>query len=159
MKKIYLLSIILVPLLLTNSVNAHDKSHNDTSNSPMFSGLDSDAGIIAKQFHKALSEANAETVMSLLADDVLILEGGRIERSADEYRAHHLQADMQFSSAVSTKTIEHHVRVHGNTAVSISRSHTSGNYKGRDIDRTGNETLFLTLINGQWKISHIHWSH
>ena len=94
MKKIYLLSIILVPLLLTNSVNAHDKSHNDTSNSPMFSGLDSDAGIIAKQFHKALSDANAETVMSLLADNVLILEGGRIERSADEYRAHHLQADM-----------------------------------------------------------------
>ena len=43
--------------------------------------------------------------MSLLADNVLILEGGRIERSADEYRAHHLQADMQFSSAVTTRRL------------------------------------------------------
>ena len=37
--------------------------------------------------------------------------------------------------------------------------HTLGTYKGKQIDKQGNETLVLNLINGHWKISHIHWSH
>ena len=85
--------------------------------------------------------------------------GSRIERSAEEYRQHHLHADMRFSAAVKTTIIEHHVRVYGDTAVSIARSHTLGTYKGKQIDKQGNETLVLNLINGHWKISHIHWSH
>ena len=110
-------------------------------------------------YHEALSNGQADDVMSALTSEVIILEGSRIERSAEEYRQHHLHADMRFSAAVKTTTIEHHVRVYGDTAVSIARSHTLGTYKGKQIDKQGNETLVLNLINGHWKISHIHWSH
>lgn len=86
-------------------------------------------------------------------------EVSRIERSAEEYRLHHLPADLRFSSAVNTTTIEQYVRTFENTAVSISKSHTTGEYKGKPIDKKGNETITLTLVDKQWKISHIHWSH
>ena len=145
MKNIYFLIAFLSTTLLSVNAFAHEPSNTNE--------------LTVLSFHQALSNGQAERVMSALSPDVIILEGSRIERSAEEYRQHHLQADMRFSSAVETTTIEHYVRVYGDTAVSISRSHTVGPYKGKQIDQQGNETLVLKRIDGDWMISHIHWSH
>jgi ketosteroid isomerase-like protein len=51
------------------------------------------------------------------------------------------------------------VTVLGNTAISASRSHTQGTYKGKERDYQGMETMVLEKQNGEWKIKHIHWSH
>lgn len=159
MKNIYFLIAFLSTALLSDNAFSHEPSNTNELSGKTFSGLNTEAGRTVLSFHQALSNGQAERVMSALSPDVIILEGSRIERSAEEYRQHHLQADMRFSSAVETTTIEHYVRVYGDTAVSISRSHTVGPYKGKQIDQQGNETLVLKRIDGDWMISHIHWSH
>lgn len=159
MKNNHLLIVFLFAALFSVHAFAHGPSKTEKTAPDNFVGLETDAGRTVVAFHDALSNSNAKTVMAVLSPDVIILEGARIERSAQEYREHHLQADMRFSAAVNTTTVDHYVRVHNDTAVSISRSRTVGTYKGKQIDRQGNETLVLKLIDGHWKITHIHWSH
>ncbi|WP_245612872.1 hypothetical protein [Rheinheimera texasensis] len=43
-------------------------------------------------------------------------------------------------------------------AISIARSHTKGNYKGKDRDHQSMETIVLHLQAGQRKIKDIHCS-
>lgn len=159
MKNNYFLIALLSTSLLSFCIFAHEPSTESELTARKFSGLQTEAGRTVLSFHEALAKGQAESVMSALSPDVIILEGARIERSAEEYRQHHLQADMRFSSSVKTATIEHYVHVYGDTAVSISRSHTAGLYKDKQIDKQGNETLVLKRIDGNWMISHIHWSH
>ena len=113
MKNIYFLIAFLSTALLSVNAFAHEPSNTNELSGKTFSGLNTEAGRTVLSFHQALSNGQAERVMSALSPDVIILEGSRIERSAEEYRQHHLQADMRFSSAVETTTIEHYVRVYG----------------------------------------------
>jgi len=60
---------------------------------------------------------------------------------------------------VSSKPLEHQVKVMGDSAVSMARNHTKGSYKGKERDYQGMETMVLEKQAGEWKIVHIHWSH
>tara|TARA_R110001606_G_scaffold288212_4_gene436371 strand:- start:3374 stop:3862 length:489 start_codon:yes stop_codon:yes gene_type:complete len=133
-----------------------DEKHAEAS--PFFVNADSAPGKTVSAFHQALASNDADTARSLLADDVLIFEGGGIERSADEYASHHMLADMKYIAALKSTTLEHQVNIMGDMAVSVSRSKTTGSYKGKDVDYEGMETMLLQKNDGKWKISHIHWS-
>ncbi|KKO44755.1 hypothetical protein WG68_14010 [Arsukibacterium ikkense] len=123
-----------------------------------FSGLEHPAAKAVTEFHAALKAADASAVKRLLAEDVIIFEGGSVERSRAEYESHHMAADMAFLKDLSVATIEHHVRVQGDSAVSLARSKVSGQFKDKSIDHTGMETMTLQLRGGNWQITHIHWS-
>nr|WP_196139649.1 nuclear transport factor 2 family protein [Aliikangiella sp. G2MR2-5] len=137
---------------------SENKQHSDIAKS-QFIGMDSDVAKVVKKFHQALVNKDRETVLSLLSEDVLIYEGGRVERSSNEYAHHHMQSDMAFSAAVPSKTLEHQVKVLGDTAISTSRSHRKGEYKERSINSSGMETMVLKKTTKGWKIIHIHWSN
>jgi len=122
-------------------------------------GTDTAPGKIVTLFHKSLKSGDAKTARSLLADNVIIFEGGRVERSADEYAHHHMQADMKYLKHMETQILEHQVIISGNSAVSMSRSHTKGAYKDKPREHEGMETMVLGNTNGSWKITHIHWSN
>lgn len=125
---------------------------------PVMQGTDTPAALAVRSFHQALQSGNGKQARALLADDVTIYESGNVERSADEYAAHHLAADMAYLAQMQVTTLEQQVSINGDTAVSISRSHTKGTYKGKARDHQGMETIILQLQKGQWKIKHIHWS-
>ena len=148
---------ITLAFLLTFSVSAiaHDGKHQENA---MFKGTDTSAAKVVLAFHQALETGNKELARELLADDVTIYEGGGVERSADEYAQHHMLSDMEYLAAVKNKTIEHQVEVLGNAAISMSRRHTSGSYKGNKHDYESMETIVLGKQNDEWKIKHIHWS-
>jgi len=133
-----------------------DKKHQDAA--VYFVNADSAPAKVVTAFHRALESNDPQTARALLLDDVLIFEGG-VERSADEYADHHMLADIEYLAAVETTVLEHRVEITGHSAVSISRSKTIGTYRDKKIDNEGLETMVLHLINGSWKISHIHWSH
>ena len=95
----------------------------------------------------------------MLADDVLIVEGNGVERSADEYASHHMLADMKFMAAVQVEALEHQTKVLGKVAYSVSRSQLTGDYKGKPVDVVSKETLVLVDTSAGWKIVHVHWSH
>lgn len=148
--------ITLIGLCFTLLSWAHGEAkHSDSS--PFFVNTNTAPAKVVRAFHLALENGDKAKARSLLADDVLIFEGG-VERSADQYANHHMLADMKYLADVETKTLEHQVNISGNMAMSITRSKTTGNYKDKEVDYEGLETIVLNLSNGEWIITHIHWS-
>lgn len=152
--------LVLLSLIGFQPINsyAHGDGHKEKSN-PLFVDLDSAPARVVTQFHDALKKGDEKLAKSLLADNVLIYEGGGIERSAAEYASHHLKADMQYLSGLEVKLLEHQVKVVENMAYSTARSLMTGEFQGKNIKSQTMETILLTKINGTWLISHIHWSN
>lgn len=141
--------------------HGHDNSdgHHDIKDPMMFSGLDTEAGKLVTEFHHALETGNATRVRELLADNILIFEGGGVERSADQYAGHHMLSDMAFLKSIDIKVLEQQVKVNGDSAVAMSRSKMQGTYNDKEIDLESMETMVLHKEKGIWKIVHLHWSN
>jgi ketosteroid isomerase-like protein len=148
---------MLVLTLSSTAAFAHERKEKQLKSS-MFSGLQTEAAKAVIAFNTALTTGDVKTARNLLADDVLILEGNGVERSAQQYASHHMLSDMKYLQAMTTQTIEHHVTQYDGVAFSISRSTVKGTYKDENVDSQGNETMTLEKLNGEWKIKHIHWS-
>ena len=149
----------LVLVLITSfsaSSYAHGEDEHKTKDS-LFVGLDSDAAKTVAAFHKALKEGDKKAARATLADDVLIYEGS-VERSAEEYANHHMLADMKYLAKTTSTRLEQQVTVLGELAYSVTRNHTQGQYKNKNLDYVGFETIVLRKINNVWRIAHIHWS-
>jgi ketosteroid isomerase-like protein len=108
-------------------------------------------------YHKALETGDSQAVLRLLAPDAVILESGGRE-TREEYRAHHLQADMQFAQTVPTSRGELQIIVSGDVAWANSTSVTQGTYKERPINLAGAELMVLSKTAQGWVIRAIHWS-
>ncbi len=158
-KKIRALSVITLWMALMSSagVLAHGNEKHDTP--ALFVGENSAAAQTVKAFHQVLRAGDAKAVRAMLADDVLIVEGNGVERSAEEYASHHMLADMKFMAAVKVEALEHQTKVLGKVAYSVSRSQLTGEYKGKPVDVVSKETLVLVDTGDGWKIVHVHWSH
>lgn len=87
----------------------------------------------------------------------MILEAGGRE-SLNEYRAHHLQEDIEFAKAVPSQRGPLEITVSGDVAWAISTSVTRGTYRGRAINSTGAELMILSRTAAGWVIRAIHWS-
>ncbi len=111
----------------------------------------------ARRFHQALVQGDSAAVLALLAPDVTIMEAGDIE-SREEYRQHHLPADIAFVQAVPSVTGPLSVVMHGEVAWVKSTSRATGTFKGRKVDSRGAELLILSRSAGGWQIRAIHWS-
>lgn len=112
---------------------------------------------LIERYHGALSAGDTATAMGLLAPGAVILESGGIE-SREEYRSHHLPADMAFAKAVARERGPVRVSLHGDVAWAASTSTTRGTFRDRQIDSQGAELMVLRRTNGQWRIEAIHWS-
>lgn len=108
-------------------------------------------------YHDALADGDSATALSLLADDVLVLESGGLE-TREEYRSHHLPGDMRFASTVARERGPMTVRIRGDVAWAVSLSTVSGSLGERTIDAQSAELMVLVRQENGWKISAIHWS-
>ena len=123
------------------------------------SGAETEPGKIVTQFHQAIKLGNKNKARYFLNDNVTIFEGGKVEKSADEYANHHMLSDMKYAAKLYTEVLEHNVTLAGDMAYSVSRTKSTGQFKGSYINKEGMETMVLLKEDGKWKISHIHWSH
>jgi ketosteroid isomerase-like protein len=95
--------------------------------------------------------------MSLLADDVMILESGAVQTRAD-YLGGHLGADMKASQGSKAERTLVKVTIMGDAAYVVSRSLTPATGAQGS---TGSETAELVVLSKSatgWKIRAIHWS-
>jgi ketosteroid isomerase-like protein len=157
--KIPMLIVCLAVVIWGNVGVAQDNEHHSVQKTEMFIGVDSPAGKVVMQFHLALRTGDKITARKLLADDVLIFEGGEVERSADEYAHHHMLSDMKYLAAMKSESLEQNVKVVGNIAISMSRSKTTGTNKKKERNYESMETMVLEKQQGKWKIVRIHWSN
>lgn len=108
-------------------------------------------------FKDALRAGDGERAVDHLHPDVQVFEGGHAE-TLEEYRSGHLAADMRFLAAVDTETTWEAVEIEGDLALYMSRYHTTGTFRDREIDAHGTETMVLRRTADGWRIRHIHWS-
>jgi len=125
---------------------------------PHAAGGDSAAvAAVVDRFQQALAEGDSATVLSLLAPDAVILESGGME-TRDDYRAHHLPADIEFARALRSVAAPMRVVVRGDAAWAVSTSTTQGDFRGRAINSAGAQLVVLSRESDGWKIRAIHWS-
>ncbi|WP_122465021.1 MULTISPECIES: YybH family protein [Brevundimonas] len=113
---------------------------------------------VVDAFHAALGSGDPEAVMSLLTEDVMVLEEGGAERSRDEYAGHHLPADMTFAAATTAEVTRRAAWVEGDVAWVLTEGRTVGAFNGRPVARLTAETMILHRDGDVWRIRHIHWS-
>lgn len=113
---------------------------------------------VVDAFHAALRSGDAEAVLALLTEDVVVLEEGGAERSRAEYAGHHMPADMAFAAATTAEVTRRMARVEGDVAWVLTEGRTTGTFNGRAVDRRTAETMILHRQAAGWRIRHIHWS-
>jgi ketosteroid isomerase-like protein len=117
----------------------------------------SPAGIV-DAFAAALDAGDTAVLSAMLAHDVQIAESGGIERSLEEYRSHHMGADIEFAKAVETKVLSRQVYEGEGLTTVMTEAVSSGTFRGNTINSSLMETMVLKQTDGDWKIVHIHWS-
>lgn len=148
--KTYIVAIAAAALLgVAGPGFAHESAHPEAPGSP--------AGIV-DAFAAALDAGDTAALSALMAPDVQIAESGGIERSLEEYRSHHMSADIEFSKAVETKVLSRHVYDGEGLATIMTEAVSSGTFRGKAVNSSLMETMVLKLTDGHWKIVHIHWS-
>lgn len=131
------------------SAFAHDAVQPSDTRSPLE---------IVAAFGTALDAGDEEALARLMASDVQIAESGHIERSLEEYRAHHMAADIAFAEAVATTVLDRRVYEGDSLATVITEAVSRGTFRERPVNSRLMETMVLKLTDGDWKIVHIHWS-
>lgn len=114
--------------------------------------------VAVEAYDAALRASDEAALRVLLAPDVIIAEGGGAERSLEEYAGQHMPADMAFTAAVDFSLKKRNVIASEDLATVISESQIHETYRGEQVHSRMMETMVLRLIDGRWRITHIHWS-
>ena len=115
------------------------------------------AAATVERFHAAVVAGDSALALSLLTPDAIVLESGGIE-TREEFRSHHLGADIAFAQAVKSVRGPMRVTVSGNAAWVSSTSINSGEFRGRPVNSSGAELMVLARTPQGWRIAAIHWS-
>lgn len=151
------ISLLLAPLMLIVCDAVVPPS---TPWVPAFAPAASDSTAVTdvvERFHHALARGDSVAALALLSRDAVIIESGEVE-SLEEYRSHHLPADIGFARAVKGKRSSLRVAVRGDVAWTAATSTTQGIFRGRTVNSAGAELMVLTRGVDGWRISAIHWS-
>ena len=108
-------------------------------------------------FHQSLVDGDSTGALGWLAPDAVVLEAGTRE-TRQEYRDHHLGADMQYARSARTTRSPINVTVTGDAAWAESTSETTRTVEGRTTRSSGAELMVLSRTAQGWRIRAIHWS-
>lgn len=109
------------------------------------------------EFHAALVASDSVRVVSVLADDVLIMESGHIQTKAD-YLGGHLAADMKGSQGPQGERTVLKVSIVGNAAYVAARTLTPPTGAQGSTGSELAELMVVSKVGGAWKVRAIHWS-
>lgn len=112
----------------------------------------------ATRFAAALSSGDRDAVLACLAPEVVIFEHGGAELSRDEYASHHLDGDLAYLREVSLRIVDRKVLADDDQVILLTRTESSGTYRGKPVKARGTETLVLERRGEAWLIVHVHWS-
>ena len=113
---------------------------------------------VMKDFHGALAAGDSVRALGLLHPEARIHEQG-VAESREEYRDHHLPADMRFAQQVSRETLREEVVPGEGMVVYLSETRATGQVGEREIDARTVETAVLVHTPEGWRIRHLHWSN
>lgn len=109
------------------------------------------------RFHSALAAGDSTAALGLLADEVMIMEGGEIQTRA-EYRASHLAADIRASASSPSTNAVKQVTVQGDAAWVISTMTSQRQTGATTRTSITAELMVLKRTTAGWRITAVHWS-
>ena len=112
---------------------------------------------IVDQYEAAMTAGDSAKAVSLLADDLLVMEAGTIETRA-EYLAHHLGADIKASAGPKGERTVIKVNVVGDAAYVVTKTVRPGTGAQGSTGSELAELMVVAKTSGGWKIKAIHWS-
>ena len=140
----------------TTERTSSDHDHGTHDHGDTISEID--PGQISDAFLAALKTGDVNSVSELLAEDVLIIEGGHAQASKSDYMNGHMKSDMKFVPNMKYETISRETGQAGERAWVVTFSRSTGIYNGKEYDRTGREFMLLQKQGGHWKIKLIDWA-
>jgi len=146
MRQLLRASLVLGPLLVSEPLAAQGTASDSLA-----------VVAVVAQFRSALLAGDSTAALRSLANDAVIIEAGSIE-TRDEYRAHHLPADIAFAQAVPSTVNSLSATLRGDVAWVTSTSVTTGTFQGRAVNSAGAELMVLSRTPQGWQIRAIHWS-
>lgn len=159
--KFALLPLALLLSALPGTTFGHGSAkHAETTESrpATLPTADASAEDIVDAFGAALRTGDIGTMRQLLASDVLILEGGGAERSAEEYLGGHAISDAAFLKSAHIQRKSRTARTEGPLAWVATESEIHVQRDGKPVTIDSNETMILGRVEGRWTITLIHWS-
>ena len=112
---------------------------------------------VVEQFHAALAAADSAKAVSLLADDVLIIESGHIQTRA-EYLGGHLGADMRASQGSKGERTVVRVNFTPAAAYVVTKTLTPPTGAQGNTGSEMAELMIVSKLSNGWRISAVHWS-
>lgn len=140
--------------------HAHDDgAHGSDKQDPAWamSAGAAEAAAVVDEFQKLLAQGKTREASALLDPNVLIFEGGGVERSRAEYASHHLKSDAAFLKSATVAVRSRAGNVVGDLAwiATESQLKTDG---AKPLDLMTTETMVLKRMPEGWRVTHIHWS-
>jgi ketosteroid isomerase-like protein len=111
---------------------------------------------VIERFHGSLAAGDSARAVSVLAEDLMVIEAGAIETRAD-YLGHHLGADIKASQGSKGERAVLKVTVAGDAAYVVSRTTTPSATAG-GMPSESAELMVLTKTGAGWRIRAVHWS-
>ncbi len=121
-------------------------------------GQEMSSADVVDAFHRAVTEGDSTSALSYLLPDVIIFESGGSELSREEYRSHHLRADISASRQSSRTLVDRKTEMAGDVAWILSQTRTVAENRNPPSISVGTETMVLRRTSEGWRIAHIHWS-
>lgn len=142
--------------------HAHGEGEESTSaDHDHTTGVASDASgpkQTVDRFFDALAAGRTDQARTLLAPDVLIFEGGGVERSRQEYVSHHMQSDAAFLGNAEHRVISRTEDAEGELAWVATTARITNTAGDEAVELDSTETMILRNAGDAWRIEHIHWS-
>lgn len=158
-----LVQLVVLPLTLSAApfvaTPAQLRVHVSSNAGSRFAADSAGAVETVERFRMALARGDSAMVLSMLTPDAIVLESGSVE-SREEYRRHHLPADIEYALAIRGEHKLRQVAVQGDVAWVSSTSVTQGTVKERAVNSAGAELIVLSRRDGEspWQVRAIHWS-
>ena len=158
MKSILLATCLAATIALPNAARSHGPEQHATPAAAKADDAAAPVIAVVEAFSTALKAGDLATAGTHLAENVMILESGGVERSREEYLGGHAKHDAAFLKDAQIDVKARFARMEGDMAWVGSESELRTSSKGLPVTLNSTETMVLKRMPVGWKIVHIHWS-
>lgn len=118
---------------------------------------DAEVSAVLESFYGAIKRGDATAAMSVIAQDAMFVESGKLE-TREQYEKNHLPLDIDFERQITGKRGPLRITFNGDTAWIIATTEYDGKVDGGPVQFASSQLMVLTKEADGWKIRSIHWS-
>jgi uncharacterized protein (TIGR02246 family) len=112
-----------------------------------------------ESYNKAFVEKDLPALKSLLAPDMVLYEHSVRNIGLDDVWDNHLRPEVEAFEGTTAEFTDVKIWAVQDMALVTRQYAITATMRGRPIDARGNETMVWTRRDGEWRVTHIHYSH